>query len=1134
MAAASDVQAKEDLQEPEEKLQRQEAPESDQAGGAIGVPPPEEGTAPTVQPKLAMGAPGDRFEQEADAVAERVVQRMESGDIRGGRSSAVQAKYTACMEEEEEGKLRRQAELGDALPQARAGASSLAVPDSVQAALQGSGGTGRALNPPLREEMEQAFIADFSGVHIHTGNAAESLNRDLNARAFTYGKDIFFNAREFRLETREGRHLLAHELAHVVQQTGAPSGITPVQRKPKAKDEAIYVPYQIQVTRPMTGAEFTAEVERQVFGRVVNVKWLNVKSSYDPSQSPVTARVHVSLLEKLRGRARGERGITVDEKGDIKGAKERARVFQSGPESDQKTALMNEIDRRYFEAVGDQTGTKIKDGEEAKARLWRMIRDEVLFQQEYIANLPPKVKELIRFSTQGKVLTPADYDKLFSIAKKIEQMPPGQVSDYTSKVTATTTDLGVFETSLDRYLAEMAARAQQREGRDQIQTKLIGLEEVYKKYRLYKTLLSSGGGLAVAGRYGGGAGGGIVTTREAMKLRQEIDTAVKAHGFAGGITEFEAYITKFEKAFEQESATIAKDLLEKYSGKLYRESERYKNASEVAAQHQKIGGFRQSYSEFETNAQVWNEYVKTKDLHRIPGQGHLRSKHTLTEAEEARKKAEAAKASAQSQFKGLSEAHPVFQEESLPSDKRIDKVALAKASESELGVLLQTYIQKRLKYLGEARAEIEAKPELIYKMEKLMPQFYTQQGIKPGSIHDMIIQDKMRSDVIMKIVKGLALAMVAIALSVITFGTATPVIIAAGAGLAGAGLGVYMAVEEYKEYAQQKSLADVGLADDPSMVWVILAVAGAGLDVAAAVKAVRALAPAAKVLNAGGDIAEFTKAVRALEKANEIEAKVARAAEKAAEARKGLSQASKELTRVLGSKAYSFPGPLLDPDVYAAVVKMARQAIRTGFYDAQKFIEELKLARVSAGLGDLTPQEFAKAKQAWEEAKTLEAAEAALEAAEKARVGTYTSKIKWGIQEIDARPHTSIPGAFWGRRTPQAKARVEAYELKINPNNESFYLPMPDGGYAQFENVVGTTLVQDAKVIIEQRSWYHVADMPSIAAKSVLNEARRQVTAASAKGLRVEWLVSEARAKSQLEALFQKENVAVTVRLVPE
>jgi hypothetical protein len=54
---------------------------------------------------------------------------------------------------------------------------------------------------------------------------------------------------------------------------------------------------------------------------------------------------------------------------------------------------------------------------------------------------------------------------------------------------------------------------------------------------------------------------------------------------------------------------------------------------------------------------------------------------------------------------------------------------------------------------------------------------------------------------------------------------------------------------------------------------------------------------------------------------------------------------------------------------------MARQAIKTKIYDAQKFIEELRLARTAAGMDDLSPEELAKAKQAWAEAKALEAAE---------------------------------------------------------------------------------------------------------------------------------------------------------------
>ena len=518
---------------------------------------------------------------------------------------------------------------------------------------------------------------------------------------------------------------------------------------------------------------------------------------------------------------------------------------------------------------------------------------------------------------------------------------------------------------------EADARSLQGEEREKVYTKLKGLETVYEKYRQWKRLLA-GSSMSPGVTLGAGR-------PEAEKARHELETQLKAHDFKG-IDDFRVWIERYEKAFEQEAANIAKDLLAKYAGKLYGESERYKNPAEVAALHQKLGGVRTQYREFETNAKIWNEYAKAsekaKEQSRLPGQGHLRTSHftsiTPGEAQAARRKAEAAKAAAESQVKGMSSDHPIFQEEGLPLNKRINKAALAKASEKELGGLIQGHIQNRMKDISEARTEISEKSELIYKMDKLMPQFYAQQGIRPGSIHDMIIRDKMKSDAILKLVKGIALAIVAIALAVVSFGMATPAIIAAGATIAGAGLGAYMALEEYQEYTQQKKLADVGLSEDPSVVWLVIAVVGAALDVAAAVKA---LGPAAKAFNASGDLTEFTRAVRALEKANEIEAKVARAAENAASARKGFAEASTELTKAMAGKLYSFPGPLADPEVYKAVVKMARQAIKTKLYDAQKFIEELKLARVKAGFGDLTPEELAKAKQAWEEAKALEAAD---------------------------------------------------------------------------------------------------------------------------------------------------------------
>ena len=66
--------------------------------------------------------------------------------------------------------------------------------------------------------MEESFGRDFSDVRLHTDPEAVALNRRLGSQAFTYGKDIYFNEGKLNPATTEGKHLLAHELTHTIQQ----------------------------------------------------------------------------------------------------------------------------------------------------------------------------------------------------------------------------------------------------------------------------------------------------------------------------------------------------------------------------------------------------------------------------------------------------------------------------------------------------------------------------------------------------------------------------------------------------------------------------------------------------------------------------------------------------------------------------------------------------------------------------------------------------------------------------------------------------------------------------------------------------------------------------------------------------
>ena len=98
----------------------------------------------------------------------------------------------------------------------------LVHPD-VEAAIAASHGGGRPLAGGIAGTLESSVGESFADVRVHTDDHAGALARAVSARAFTVGNDIFFGAGEYRPDSAGGRELVAHELAHVVQQRGAPN-----------------------------------------------------------------------------------------------------------------------------------------------------------------------------------------------------------------------------------------------------------------------------------------------------------------------------------------------------------------------------------------------------------------------------------------------------------------------------------------------------------------------------------------------------------------------------------------------------------------------------------------------------------------------------------------------------------------------------------------------------------------------------------------------------------------------------------------------------------------------------------------------------------------------------------------------
>jgi hypothetical protein len=97
------------------------------------------------------------------------------------------------------------------------------VHPAVQSEINSSRGGGASIDAGIQSRFSES-LGDLSDVRVHTDDHADQLNRSVSARAFATGTDVFFARGEYNPGSAAGDRLIAHELAHVVQQRGAPSG----------------------------------------------------------------------------------------------------------------------------------------------------------------------------------------------------------------------------------------------------------------------------------------------------------------------------------------------------------------------------------------------------------------------------------------------------------------------------------------------------------------------------------------------------------------------------------------------------------------------------------------------------------------------------------------------------------------------------------------------------------------------------------------------------------------------------------------------------------------------------------------------------------------------------------------------
>lgn len=228
---------------------------------------------PKIQKKLKTGTVGDKYEVEADHVADKVVNNgnssgrgllqskqevqqkpisetitsVQAKDMKEEESvqkksdkkeeekpvqkkekeeekpvqkkeEPIQAKCADCEKEDKVQKKDKEEEKTVQKKEKNTG--SEIQNNELEGKLDSSKGGGTGLDKKTKGEMESGFGADFSNVKIHTDASAVQMSQELGAQAFTNGNDVYFNEGKYNPDSKEGKHLLAHELTHTVQQTG--------------------------------------------------------------------------------------------------------------------------------------------------------------------------------------------------------------------------------------------------------------------------------------------------------------------------------------------------------------------------------------------------------------------------------------------------------------------------------------------------------------------------------------------------------------------------------------------------------------------------------------------------------------------------------------------------------------------------------------------------------------------------------------------------------------------------------------------------------------------------------------------------------------------------------------------------
>jgi len=268
----------------------------------------------SVQTKLTVNKPGDKFEQEADKMADKVmrmpapaplekeekIQRATLPEEKVQKATLPEEKVQKATLPEEKIQKKEEEKIQKAtLPeekvqkkeeeklQRKSGDRTPAVSTDTQSAIRRKTSGGQSLSSEARSYMEPRFNADFSNVRIHNDPESAGLSNQLSARAFTYQNHVFFSRDQYQPGTSEGKQLLAHELTHTIQQGHA------IQRSPQVTTTT--TPPPIQRLGIQDALDYFADKANYIPG----FRMLTILLGFNPINMRSTDRSAANVLRAL-------------------------------------------------------------------------------------------------------------------------------------------------------------------------------------------------------------------------------------------------------------------------------------------------------------------------------------------------------------------------------------------------------------------------------------------------------------------------------------------------------------------------------------------------------------------------------------------------------------------------------------------------------------------------------------------------------------------------------------------------------------------------------------------------------------------------------------------------------------------